>query len=113
MWRAAIAIGVLALVSVMACGAPAFDQRAEAIDLALAHVQMEAGEVEADLRVIGPDDVEVLLVRDVGSQDDSVRAIRHIVTISADGQLRVLDERQEWACHPGRGHQGFSTAPCV
>ena len=42
---------------------------------------------------------------------DSVRAVRRIVVVDADGT--VVEDHSEQACQPGRGHQDFSTEPCL
>lgn len=84
------------------------------MDLALEHVQVDQNAVDVDV-VSGTDgSMAVFLVRDVGDQDDSVRAVRHVVTLSdVEGELRVVDVRVDQACQPGRGHEGFSETPCV
>lgn len=83
------------------------------VELAVAHADVQADEVDIEVREVGPDEVEVLLVHDISGQDDSVRAVRHVVSVAVDETSRVIDSRIEQACQPGRGHQDFSAEPCL
>ena len=50
-----------------------------------------------------------------GLLDDSVRAQRYDLELSARGDGTWTVESASWAqrCHEGRGHQAFTPAPCV
>ena len=50
-----------------------------------------------------------------GLLDDSVRALRYDLVLSArdDGTWTVDSASWSQRCQEGRGHQGFSAAPCV
>jgi hypothetical protein len=50
-----------------------------------------------------------------GLLDDSVRAVRTVMTLErrGDGTWRVRSARQERRCQRGRGHQDFGTEPCA
>jgi Immunoglobulin-like domain of bacterial spore germination len=50
-----------------------------------------------------------------GSADDSVEAGRFLVRVAeqADGTWRVTSATWSQKCWPGRGHQDFSTVPCI
>ena len=54
-----------------------------------------------------------LLVDGLG--DDSVRARRYELAFTrrADGTWRIETATWTQRCHEGRGHQGFSSAPCL
>lgn len=46
--------------------------------------------------------------------DDSVEATRNVVNLRLDGDAwRVEEVESSFSCKPGRGHQDFSTEPCV
>jgi hypothetical protein len=62
----------------------------------------------------GGDEVSVTLVRD-GLADDSVGATRYDLDLvrQGDGSWRLSSATWAQRCHPGRGHQDFSTELCV
>ncbi|MEA3077270.1 MAG: hypothetical protein QOF60_2178 [Actinomycetota bacterium] len=50
--------------------------------------------------------------------DDSIRTRRTLVVVGPpspthSGSLALVEARASWRCQPNRGHQTFSTAPCV
>lgn len=50
-----------------------------------------------------------------GLSDDSVRSMRHrlVLVYRRPGMWTLRSAAQAWRCRPGRGHQGYSTEPCV
>jgi hypothetical protein len=48
-------------------------------------------------------------------RDDSTRSVRTTITFAPGGNTRVrlVDAKVAWRCQPNRGHQDYSTAPCV
>lgn len=100
-----------ALAAVVGCTSGSIGH-GEAIDAALAHVDVTGDDLETDVRSGEGGVVDVLIVRDISGQDDSVRAIRHVVTVDDDEPPRVVDSLVEQACQEGRGHEGFSDVPC-
>jgi hypothetical protein len=49
-----------------------------------------------------------------GLLDDSVEAVRYVLAVSAaDDGWRIESARRTQRCRAGRGHRGFSAAPCV
>ncbi|AXV07483.1 hypothetical protein DVS28_a2804 [Euzebya pacifica] len=81
------------------------------MDVALAHAGITEEGVTIESSVGQDGVVEVQIVRDIADQDDSVRAVRRIVVVDADGT--VVEDHSEQACQHGRGHQDFSTEPCL
>jgi len=48
------------------------------------------------------------------TQDDSVAAIRHVLTLQKrQGEWRILKHVHIQRCQPGRGHQSFSRRACI
>ncbi len=111
--RRALAGSVGSLVILLGCSTGASEADDHAVGLALAHADVQADEVQIEVREVGPGEVEVLLVRDVSAQDDSVRAVRHVVTVTVQGTRQVIGSRVEQACQPGRGHHDFASDPCL
>jgi hypothetical protein len=64
---------------------------------------------------IAPQADGTIEVTNRGLPDDSVEAGRFRVRLAeqADGTWRVTQARWSQKCWPGRGHQDFSTVPCV
>jgi hypothetical protein len=60
----------------------------------------------------GPATVVVTLDR---LADDSVRAVRYILRFERrdEGSWHLRSAFRSQRCWPGRGHQGFSAAPCI
>ncbi len=56
-----------------------------------------------------------LTITTSGFLDDSTAASRYTVRTErgADGLLRVVGATYGWQCQPGRGHQDFTTEPCI
>lgn len=108
--RLARTAGLAVVVALLGgCSGPSETDRA--VDVALAHAGI-AEEGVAIAASVGQDGVvEVQIVRDIADQDDSVRAVRRIVLVDVDGT--VLEDQSDQACQPGRGHQDFSTEPCL
>jgi hypothetical protein len=49
-----------------------------------------------------------------GLQDDSIAAERYVLALERDGEVwRLSSAMWVQSCHPGRGHEDFSPAPCV
>ena len=82
-----------------------------AVDVALAHAGIDGTGVLISSSAGQDGVVDVQIVRDIADQDDSVRALRRTIVVDADG--RVVEDRSDHACQPGRGHQDFSTEPCL
>lgn len=103
----------------------AFNARAETVDepwerdLArttdefLALGEQESGNRSFQSTSSGDSASASLLVDGLG--DDSVRARSYQLTFTrrADGTWRIESARWAQRCHQGRGHQEFSTAPCL
>jgi hypothetical protein len=68
-------------------------------------------DAEAPGEGTGPATATVTLT---GLLDDSVLAERYVLSLARDGDIWRL-EGAEWEqrCRPGRGHQNFSTDPCI
>jgi hypothetical protein len=46
--------------------------------------------------------------------DDSVKAIKKVATVTYQNSIWTLNQPVETqSCHQGRGHQDFSTEPCI
>ena len=79
-------------------------------------VATEARKVSLDV-VANPDggDAAAATIVVDGLLDDSVRALRYELALerAPDGTWRIASVEQTQRCAPGRGHQNFSTAPCV
>jgi hypothetical protein len=60
----------------------------------------------------GPTTVTVTLD---GLLDDSVRSERFVLVFEQqqDGEWRLTSAESSRRCHPGRGHQAFTPAPCL
>ncbi len=66
---------------------------------------------EATAEGSGPTTVTVTLD---GLPDDSVRAQRYVLVLGPDGDnWKLTSAVTAQRCWPGRGHQTFSTEPCV
>lgn len=101
----------LAVVVLLLGGCSGLPETDRAVDVALAHAGITEEGVTIESSVGQDGVVEVRIVRDIADQDDSVRAVRRIVVVDADGT--VVGDHSEQACQPGRGHQDFSTEPCL
>ena len=104
-WTAGLAVVVLLL-----CGCAGHSGTDRAVDAALAHAGITDEGVTIGSSVRQDGVVEVQIVRDIADQDDSVRAVRRIVVVDADGTS--VEDHSDQACQPGRGHQDFSSEPC-
>jgi hypothetical protein len=61
---------------------------------------------------VGRDTAVATITKQV--QDDSIRAIRHVLTLQKRrGAWRVVTDLHIQRCQGGRGHQAFSRTPCV
>ncbi len=60
-----------------------------------------------------PEKVRVVLIED-GLADDSIGAVRYALEFRRVGgnNWKVQSAKRTQKCQPGRGHQGFSPAPC-
>jgi hypothetical protein len=69
--------------------------------------------IEAEIAGEGQGGATVIVTLD-RLLDDSIRAERYVLGLRPDGEHWVL-ESVSWSqrCHPGRGHQAFSSAACV
>lgn len=57
---------------------------------------------------------EITVIFDGVPDDDSVRGYRYDMKISSrNGALSVVALDESWRCLSDRGHQGFSSEPCV
>ncbi len=70
--------------------------------------------IEVEATPEGGDEAAVTVTLD-GLLDDSVRAHRTAVALErqADGSWRLRSARREQRCWPERGHEDFSTEPCL
>lgn len=76
----------------------------------------EEGEAYREESTIPSESAEekVLLFTTTGLADDSVRGIRYRLEFErADGQWRLRWVGQQVTCWPERGHEDWSTAPCL
>ncbi len=50
-----------------------------------------------------------------GFLDDSVEGVQRVITTERgdDGLLRFVSGTYGWRCQPGRGHQDYTTEPCI
>lgn len=61
-----------------------------------------------------PDSLTVTVIDD-GFLDDSVRGEKHLfdLKMNEQGIWKLVSAGKSWRCQEGRGHQDFSTAPCL
>lgn len=61
-----------------------------------------------------PDSLTVAVIDD-GFMDDSVRGEKHLfeLKMNEQGIWKFVSAEKAWRCQEGRGHQDFSTAPCL
>jgi hypothetical protein len=97
-----------------------FDQAARSpLDTAAAFLRLDRQQAATTTLVAataaeGGDRATVTATFD-GLLDDSVRASRYVLTLEkqTDGTWRLRSAMFSERCRPGRGHQAFSSAPCV
>lgn len=69
-------------------------------------------EISVQTKNVGDNKYRITLIHD-GLGDDSQRAVKIIMTAKQTGQSwTVIEIRENWKCHDGRGHTSWGTALC-
>lgn len=65
-------------------------------------------------RVVVENDRYVVEIIDDDMEDDSVRAVKYRLELTADafGEWSIVDQSSTWACWPGRWHEDFRDEWC-